>query len=80
MKRIATFAPAPERLLCGRAAIAAWRSQSVRCPCGYCSDPRRAVSGSAGDMPAKWLGCDNPGHHGQALGQPLVYRLPSQMG
>ena len=78
MKRLPTFRTA-DQILCGRPAINAWRSQRARCDCGYYADPDNEISGAAGNMPARWLGCGNPGHGEVALGLPLVYRLPSQM-
>ncbi len=79
MKKRATFL-VESTLLTDAAAVTAWREQAVRCPCGHRGDAEHAVAGAAGDMPAKWLGCANPTHAGQALGRPLIYRLPSQMG
>lgn len=75
-KRIPTFRDGAGLLTCA-AAIKAWQQQTARCGCGSCGDEANAIDGTAGDMPAKWLGCDNC--TGQALGRPLVYRLPSQM-
>lgn len=64
-------------LLVGREAVEAWSSQTARCNCGSYGGGEDAISGSCHDMPAKWLGCDNC--VGQALGRPLVYRVPSQI-
>ena len=66
-----------EKLLTGKAAREAWASQSARCNCGSHGDEEHAVHGECNDMAATWLGCSNC--RGQALGRPLVYRLPSQM-
>ena len=63
----------------GRDAEQAWRDQEIRCACGSRGDAEQAIAGEVGGMPAKWLGCSNPSHTGQALGEPLIYRLPSQM-
>ena len=75
-RRIATFVTG-QKLLTGSEAKKAWATQSVRCACGYYGDESNTVSGSASDMPAEWLGC--PNCNGQALGYPLVYRLPVQV-
>ena len=64
--------------LAGRDAEQAWRDQEIRCACGSHGAASRAIAGEVGNKPAKWLGCTNPSHAGQALGEPLVYRLPSQ--
>lgn len=64
-------------LLTGDAAKKAWADQTARCGCGSYGDESEAISGTCKDMPAEWLGCTNCS--GQALGRPLVYRLPSQM-
>lgn len=66
-----------DKLLRGKAARTAWKAQEARCACGGYGDPANALSGTAGDKPATWLGCSNCS--GQALGKPLIYRLPSQM-
>ena len=66
-----------ETLLTGRDARRAWADQTVRCACGYHGDASEWIAGTANDMPAEWLGCTNC--RGQALGRPLIYRLPSQM-
>jgi len=77
MRRTATFHDG-SKMLTGREARKAWKEQRARCNCGSCGDAEHAISGTVGpDMPAQWLGCDNCS--GQALGSPLVYRLPSQM-
>lgn len=65
-------------LLTGKEARMAWEAQDARCNCGSGGDAAHAISGTCKDMPAQWLGCDNC--TGQAIGRPLVYRLPSQMG
>lgn len=66
-----------DALLVGTTARDTWRAQQARCNCGCYGDADHAMSGTAGDMPAVWLGC--PNCRGQALGKPLVYRLPSQI-
>jgi hypothetical protein len=76
MKRIATF-KLDGKMLTGAAAVTAWAKQSAHCNCGSYGAKSEAISGTCSDMPAKWLGCTNCS--GQALGRPLVYRLPSQM-
>lgn len=65
------------KLLVGHEAKDAWAAQSVRCACSSYGDADHSISGSCSDMPAEWLGCTNC--RGQALGQPLVYRLQSQI-
>ena len=76
MKRVPTFL-AGGVMLRGIQAIKAWRAQEPVCACRSVGEASAAISGSASNMPAKWLGC--PNCSGQALGRPLVYRLPSQM-
>jgi len=76
MKRVPTFRQ-DNVLLGGTEAIEAWKAQEPVCNCGSVGEAGEAISGSASNMPAKWLGC--PNCSGQALGRPLVYRLPSQM-
>lgn len=75
-KRIPTFRQG-DKLLTFAEARKAWAEQTARCACGSCGDTDHSISGTCKDMPAEWLGCDNCS--GQALGRPLVYRLPSQM-
>jgi len=77
MDRTPTFRT-PNGLLTGQQAIDAWRAQTASCSCNAGGDEECAVSGTCRDMPAKWLGC--PYCTGTAVGRPLVYRLPSQMG
>ncbi len=77
-KRIATFRADGRQLLKDNTAREAWASQNVRCNCGSYGDRSESISGTCNDMPAEWLGCTNC--TGQALGRPLIYRLPSQMG
>jgi hypothetical protein len=78
MKTIPTFLTGIN-LLTGAKARAAWANQSVRCPCGSYGDVSESLSGTCQDMPAEWLGCDNPTHAGQALGRPLVFRTAGQI-
>jgi hypothetical protein len=75
-KRIATFRKDDE-LLTGEKARAAWAAQRVRCACRSYGDQQHSIGGTCEDLPAVWLGCTNC--RGQALGYPMVYRLPSQM-
>ena len=74
-KRVPTFRH-NNTLLTGPAAKKTWADQSVRCACGSSGDPANSISGTCKNMPAEWLGCSNC--TGQAVGRPLVYRLPSQ--
>lgn len=74
-KRVQTFRRG--EILVGAEAREAWAAQIIRCGCGSCGNADAAVSGSCYDMPAEWLGCQNCGN---AIGRPLIYRLPSQMG
>jgi hypothetical protein len=77
-KRTTPTFMAGDELLRGAAAIAAWKEQEgARCACGSYGSADHAVSGTAGDMPAKWLGCTNC--TASAVGRPLIYRLNSQM-
>ena len=73
---IPTFLTDENTILLGAAAIEAWEAQSARCNCGSCGDAEHAVSGTAGDMPAKWLGCYNCR---ATCGAPLIYRTHSQV-
>ena len=75
-KRTPTFRIG-DKLLVGREARKAWREQEVYCACGSSGDAAHCVDGTVGGSPAEWLGCDNC--TGQALGRPLVYRLPNQI-
>ena len=75
-KRTPTFRIG-DKLLVGREARKAWAAQEARCDCGSCGDTQHTVDGTVSGSPAEWLGCDNC--TGQALGRPLVYRLPSQI-
>ena len=74
--RIPTFRTKESGMLSGASARRAWGKQVVRCNCGDHGDAANEIAGTAGDMPARWLGCGTC--PGQALGRPLVYRLPSQ--
>lgn len=76
MKSTPTFVQGG-KLLVGSAAIEAWKTQRTTCACRSRGDEENAISGSTGDMPAKWLGCDNC--TGTAVGFPLVYRTESQI-
>lgn len=76
MKTIPTFKKNGD-LLTGHEAREAWAGQSARCNCGSYGDESEAIHGSAGDMPAVWLGCTNC--DGTALGRPLVMRTQSQI-
>jgi hypothetical protein len=76
-KRIPTFRR-QDQLLTSTEAVEAWAGQATRCNCGGPGDSNKAVTGSCDDMPAKWLGC-GWNCSGQAVGYPLVYRLPSQL-
>lgn len=75
-QRIPTFRDCG-KLLTGAAASEAWAAQTAKCACGSCGDKDNAIAGTAKDMPAQWLGC--PNCTGQALGRPIVYRLPVQI-
>lgn len=75
-KRIPTFRVGG-KLLTGADAAKAWAEQSGKCNCGSHGTQEDSISGECGGMPATWLGCSNC--TGEAVGRPLVYRMPSQM-
>lgn len=65
------------KLLTGRAARKAWAAQVAGCACGDPGDERYAVAGVIHGQPAEWLGCENC--RNQALGRPLVFKLPKEI-
>ena len=76
-KRIATFRSQDGRLLKGREARRAWAAQESICACGCHGEAKESVSGTVGLCPAEWIGC--PNCTGNALGRPLVFRLPGHL-
>lgn len=75
-KTIPTFRT-PAAFLSGQDAVEAWANQNAKCACGCPGRIDKSILGTASDMPAKWLGCQNC--CASTVGRPLVYRSPVQV-